>query len=315
MRAFRRPFAVQCLAARDRISPMIRCTPVLTAPAAKIHLKCENEQTTGSFKARGALNALTALAPDAVVVGSSGNHGIATAWAASRLGIGATVVMTEAASAFKQDRIRRLGARVVTCPGGNNARGDRVTEIAAATGAVAVSSYDHPLVVAGQASVGFEILEQVAGATTIVVPVGGGGLLAGVATAVEISGRPVRVIGAEPRAANDTALSLAAGRRVMIDPPVSICDGVLAQSPGEFTFPLIQRLVDDVVEVGEDDVRAAMRELALLGMTVEPTGALAFAAARALPRTGGTVAVVSGGNVEPAEFRQLTGAVPHPARS
>ncbi|UOZ02728.1 threonine/serine dehydratase [Amycolatopsis sp. WQ 127309] len=314
MPAPRTPFARQCLAARDRIGPLIRRTPILTDPDTGIHLKCENEQVTGSFKARGALNALTALGPAAVVVGSSGNHGIATAWAASRMGADATVVMTEATSAYKRNRIRRLGARVITCAGGNNARGDRVAEIAAATGAVPVSSYDHPLVVAGQASVGFEILEQLAGATTIVVPVGGGGLLAGVAAAVEVAGRRVRVVAAEPRAANDTALSLAAGRRIVIDPPVSLCDGVLAQTPGAFTFPLIRRLVDEVVEVGEDEVLAAMQELAVLGLTVEPTGALAFAAARTLPAAAGTVAVVSGGNVEPAEFRRLTGASRYPAR-
>jgi len=309
-------FAEHCCAALCRIRTSVRQTPVRSEPATGIGLKCENLQVTGSFKVRGALNALAALTPAEVVVGSSGNHGIATAWAARRLGITATVVMTTTASPFKQNIIRELGARVITCDGGNNARGRRVAEIAATTGALAVSSHDHPLVVAGQASVGFEILAARPDVRTIVVPAGGGGLLAGVASAVELSGKPVRVIGVEPAAANDLARSLAAGRRITIEPPVSICDGVLAQTPGEFVFPLIERLVDDVLEVEDDEVRSAMRDLAALGLTVEPTGALAFAGARRLAPAEGVVAVVSGGNIEPAVFERLLRETPafHPTR-
>ncbi|MDQ2835882.1 MAG: threonine/serine dehydratase [Actinomycetota bacterium] len=295
----------ECLRARDRIAPTIRTTEIVQEPRTGILLKCENQQVTGSFKARGGLNALSALGVDRVVVGSSGNHGIATSWAARQLGIEVTVVMTHTASAHKREIIRTLGAQVVECTGGNDARTTRVTEIAAQTGAVAVSSYDHPLVVAGQSTVGLEILDQVPNVHTIVAPVGGGGLLSGIALAVQASGRDVRVLGVEPATANDTAQSLAVGHRISIDPPRSICDGVLAQSPGEFTFPLIQRLVHSVLEVTDQQVVTAMRDLAELGMTVEPTGALAFAGARGLPRPEGVVAVISGGNIEPAQFHRL----------
>jgi threonine dehydratase len=304
--------AAECLAARERISGTVRTTPVLVDRSTGIRLKCENLQRTGSFKIRGAYSALSALGAPAVVVGSSGNHGIATAWAAGRLGVATTVVMTRTSSRYKQERIRRLGARVVLCQGGNDARGQRVEELAQATGAFALSSYDHPLVVAGQSSVGFEILDQVPDAGTIVVPVGGGGLLAGIALAVATSGRPVRVVGVEPTAGDDTARSLLLGRRVTIAPPLSVCDGVLAQSPGAFTFPLVRRLVDEVLVVDDDEVLRAMRDLAGQGTTVEPTGALALAGARRLPSADGVVAVLSGGNVEPAEFRRLTGAVAVP---
>lgn len=274
-------------------------------PRTKILLKCENRQVTGSFKARGGLSALSALGANRVVVGSSGNHGIATSWAGQRLGIQVTVVMTPAATAYKRELISKLGAEIAECDGGTDARTQRVDEIAARTGAVAVSPFDHPLVVAGQSTVGFEILDQVPDVHTIVAPVGGGGLISGIALAVQASGRQVRVLGVEPVTANDTARSLAAGHRIGIDPPSSICDGVLTQCPGEFTFPLIQRLVDGVLEVTDQQVIAAMRDLAELGMMVEPTGALAFAGARGLPRPEGVVAVISGGNIEPGQFDRL----------
>ncbi|MDQ2835878.1 MAG: threonine/serine dehydratase [Actinomycetota bacterium] len=275
-------------------------------PRTGILLKCENRQVTGSFKARGGLNALSALGVDRVVVGSSGNHGIATSWAGQQLGIQVTVVMSRGASAHKRGIISKFGADLIESDGGGtNARNQLVTEIAAQTGAVAVSPFDHPLVVAGQSTVGFEILEQVPDVHTIVAPVGGGGLISGIALAVQASGRNVRILGVEPVTANDTAQSLAAGHRISIDPPHSICDGVLTQSPGEFTFPLIQQLVDGMLEVTDQQVIAAMRDLAELGMTVEPTGALAFAGARGLPRSEGIVAVISGGNIEPAQFDRL----------
>ncbi len=310
MRGVGAAFATECRAARERIADTVRTTPIRADRPTGIGLKCEHLQLTGSFKLRGAYSALSALGAKEVVVGSSGNHGIAVAWAARRLGIAATVVMTEGASRHKQTVIHGLGADVVRCPGGNDARGRRVGELAESTGAVAVSSFDHPLVVSGQSSVGFEILEQSPRVGTIVAPVGGGGLLSGIAVAVAASGRPVRVVGVEPAGADDTARSLALGRRVTIEPPESVCDGVLAQTPGEFTFPLIQRLVDEVIVVDDAAVLAAMRDLARQGMRVEPTGALALAGARRLPSSAGVVAVVSGGNVAPTEFRRLVGAGP-----
>ncbi|MER6631806.1 pyridoxal-phosphate dependent enzyme [Streptomyces sp. NPDC000987] len=303
-------FAAACRAAPWRLAGTARVTPVTVDTRSGVRLKCENLQLTGSFKLRGAFNALSGLGATDVVVGSSGNHGIAVAWAARRLGVTATVVMTRTSSSHKREAVRALGARVVLCDGGNEARGARVGEIAEETGAMVVSSFDHPLVVAGQASVGFEILDQVPDATTVVVPVGGGGLLAGVATAVALSGRPVRVLGVEPAGADDTARSLALGQRVSIAPPTTICDGVHAQTPGEFTFPLLQRFVEGIVVVDDAAVLHALRDLGAQGMTVEPTGALALAGARTLPSAGGVVAVVSGGNIRPEELRRLTGVTP-----
>ncbi len=303
-------FAAVCRAARRRVATTARTTPISVDARTGIRLKCENLQLTGSFKLRGAYSALSALGAAEVVVGSSGNHGIAIAWAARRLGVRATVVMTRTSSRHKQEIIQGFDARVVLCAGGNEARGARVRQIAEESGAVPISSYDHPLVVAGQASVGFEILEQVPDAATLVVPVGGGGLLAGVAAAVAISRRPVRVIGVEPAGADDTARSLALGRRIAIDPPTTVCDGVHAQTPGEFTFPLVQRLVHDILVVDDDAVLHAMRDLAGQGMTVEPTGALALAGARTLRSAENVVAIVSGGNISPEEFCRLHGSRP-----
>jgi len=297
----------ECELARDRIAGVLTRTRVTRDPATGVHLKCETEQVTGSFKARGALNALAGAGAHQVVVGSSGNHGIAIAWAARQLGVSATVVMTRTASPHKRAVIAGLGARVVECDGGNNARGERVAEIAEETGAVPISSYDHPLVVAGQSTVGAEIIEQLPEVRTIVAPVCGGGLLAGTALAVQAAGAPVEVFGVEPVTANDTARSLACGHRVTIDVPHSICDGALAQSPGEFTFPIIQRRVAGIVEVTDEQVIEAMRALAALGIQAEPTGALALAGARQLRRTGPTVAVLSGSNIAPEQYQALIG--------
>lgn len=309
-----RSLAAECRRAQERIAGTVRITRVVQHPATGVLLKCETEQVTGSFKARGALNALAGLNEPEVVVGSSGNHGIAVAWAARRLGVSATVVMTHTASPYKRAIINGLGARVLQNIGGNAARGRRVEQLAEQTAAVAVSSYDHPLVVAGQSTVATEILQQIPTVRTIVAPLGGGGLLAGIALAVWDSGRPIEVYGVEPVLANDTARSLAAGRRISIDPPDSICDGVLAQSPGEVTFPIIQRLVSGVLEVTDEQVLQAMRELADQGLRVEPTGALAYAGARQLPSSDGVVAVLSGANIEPAQYDRLI-AEPTASRS
>jgi threonine dehydratase len=298
-------FAAHCRAARERVTGITCVTPLRRDPLTRLLLKCENLQLTGSFKIRGVTNTLAVLRPPVAIAGSSGNHGIALAWAARQFGVPATVVMADGASVYKRQLAERWGATVVTSPGGHVARASRVDELARAAGTTAVYS-DAPLAVAGQASVGAEILEQSGDVRAIVVPVGAGGLIAGIAASVGASGRRVRVIGVEPMAANDTALSIAAGHRVSIAPPQSICDGVLAQSPGEFTFPIIQRLVDEILEVSEDEVVAAMRSLAACGMAVEPTGALAYAGARRLGRLRDVVAVVSGGNIAPAESRRLT---------
>lgn len=291
--------------AAERIAPYVHRTPVVRRPGTDIVLKCEQQQVTGSFKVRGVMSALTLLQATHVALGSSGNHGIAGAWAGRRLGVQATVVMTEAASSYKRGLIRRHGGSILTVPGGNDDRDRAVLAFASDTGAVPLSSHDHPLIMAGQSSVGLEILQQVPDVGTIFVPVGGGGLLAGVCVAVRSSRRRVRVVGVEPVTANDTSRSIAAGARISIPPPVSVCDGALAQSPGEMTFPVIARLVDDIVEVTDRQVVSAVQDLAHAGMRVEPTGALAYAGARANPSQGVVVAVLSGGNISSADYRRL----------
>ncbi|HEX7094739.1 MAG TPA: pyridoxal-phosphate dependent enzyme, partial [Acidimicrobiales bacterium] len=292
------------LEANERIAGRVRVTPVMPLRGTNLLIKCEHLQLTGSFKLRGATNALLAGPPLPVVTGSSGNHGKALVWAARAAGLPQpTVVMTSDSSREKQAVVRVLGGRVVISGPGTEMRAELAHRIARDEQRTYISSYDDPLVIAGQGTVGLELAQQCPDATTVVVPLGGGGLLAGVALALRRWAPRVRIIGVEPRDADDTIRSLAGGRRVTIDVPTTICDGARAQSPGELTFPIVRALVDEVVAVSDDDVRDAMRLLAADGHRVEPTGALAVAGARALG--GGVVAIVSGGNISIASFAEL----------
>lgn len=284
--------------ARARIRGHTRVTPVKFSPELGMHLKMEHVQGTGSFKLRGATNAIQRLQPSGVITGSSGNHGNALAYAAAQGGVQrAVVVLAEDHSQHKRDRLEGLGAEVIVAKGGNTARDELAQEIAASDGLEYISSHSHPSVIAGQGTVGLEVLEALPEVETVVVPIGAGGLVSGIATAIKKAAAGVRVIGVEPVGADDTSRSLDAGHRVEIDPPDTICDGVRAQTPGALTFPIIQALVDDVVVVSDDKVAEAMYLLWREGLVVEPSGALSVAGARHASLGEGTVCVLSGGNV------------------
>jgi threonine dehydratase len=295
-------------AAAARLHRLVRRTPLLPLDGTPLWLKCEGLQETGSFKLRGASNAIAALAPHGVVTGSSGNHGRALALAAARAGIRCAVVMTPDATEFKRAAVQALGVRIVESPPGTLARTRTALAVAAELGLTYVPPYDDALVMAGQGTVGLEIADDMPEVRCVVVPVGGGGLIAGVSTALRGRlGEGVRVIGVEPLDGNDTVLSRAAGRRVEVPLPRTICDGARVQTPGALTFPVVQRRVDDVIAVDDRRVVAAMRLLAVGGVYAEPTGALAVAGALQLGLGEGTVCVVSGRNMEPREWARLVG--------
>jgi threonine dehydratase len=270
-------------------------------------LKPENLQVIGAFKARGALNAIGAL-PDGVrargiVTHSSGNHGQAVAYAARAFGVKATVVMPDASPRVKMEAVRALGAEVVVVPG--KLRESTSSALAEEHGYTLVPPYDHDDVIAGQGTIGLEIAADLPSVATVLAPIGGGGLVSGVATAIKELLPTARVIGVEPELAADAEESLRLGR--LVEWPIeqryrTIADGVRT-GICERTFAHLQARVDDVLTVSEDAIREAMGVLARQSRIVaEPSGALAVAAyrthAEALP-PGPVVAVISGGNLEP----------------
>ncbi|MFG2820066.1 threonine/serine dehydratase [Kitasatospora sp. NPDC048365] len=300
-------------AAAIRIARHIRRTPVLDVLPGVL-LKAEHLQHSGSFKLRGATNAVLALGARRIVTGSSGNHGIALAGLAGRLGLDLTVVLAAGASPQKAALIEALGARTVTVTGGVAEREVHARELAERTGAVLVPSSDHPLVVAGQGTVGREILADVPDADTVYVPTGGGGLLAGVCLAA--TGRPVRVVGVEPATTPRYARSLAAGRPLRLPPSATVADGLRGQQPGTVTYPIVRDRVDALIAVTDAEILAAVDLLARHGVEAEPSGAVALAGALRAGPTGRAVAVVSGGNtasaLRTATARQSPGPRKHP---
>jgi threo-3-hydroxy-L-aspartate ammonia-lyase len=289
-------------AARRRIEGIAMHTPLLEDPSGSgLRLKAEHLQVTGSFKIRGAANAVS-LAAEAgarhVVTDSSGNHGQAVAWVARHLGLKATVVLPENAVARKVEAVRSCGAAIVLSGMTTPERYARANEIAQREGAVYIPPFNHPHVMAGQGTLGLEILEQAGEVGTVYVPVGGGGLIAGTATALKAAGRPVRLVGAEPELAADTYLSFQRGELVAIDYPTgTLADGLRSTQPGALTFAVIRERVDEIMLVTEEEIRQAVRYLAVnVKQVVEPSGAVSLAAALRVPR--GAVAVLSGGNAD-----------------
>lgn len=289
------------VAARRRIEPIIIRTPAIEDPNGNgLHYKAEHLQRTGSFKLRGAANRVM-LAAEAgirhVVTASSGNHGQAVAYIARRLGLKATIVVPESAPAIKVRGIESWGAAVEFAGRTSGERFARAAEIVAATGAEFIPPYDDPQIMAGQGSIGLEILEQVPNVEVVYVPIGGGGLISGVATAIKQSNPRVWVVGVEPELANDTYLSRQQGSRVGLDAPSGLADGLLTSMPGELTFPVVQRYVDEILLVSEAEIRQAGRYmLEQVHQAVEPSGAVSVAAA--LRAGGRAVAVISGGNLD-----------------
>jgi threonine dehydratase len=295
-------------AAAKRISGRHVRTPLLPWPTAGFHmwLKPENLQPTGAFKLRGAANAIGALTDaeraGGVVTYSSGNHGRAVAWAARLHGVPAIVVMPDSTPAVKVEGVRALGAEVVLVPVAQRER--RAEAILAERGGALVPPFDHEDVIAGQGTVGLEIAEDLPDVDAVFVPVSGGGLISGIAVAIKALCPRARVIGVEPELAGDLAAGFAAGRRLGWPhdrTARTIADGLRAPSVGELTWRHIEELVDDVVTVSEEAILDTMARLVTSARIVaEPSGAAAPAAALEAAAPGRSVAIVSGGNVEPS---------------
>jgi threonine dehydratase len=298
--------------AAERIRPIAKRTQVVTSrgfdeiAGIRAFFKCENFQTGGAFKIRGASNFVFSI-PKAerargVVAFSSGNHAQAVAIAARHVGIPATLVMPIDAPRSKMEATRAQGADIVTYDRFKDDRAAIGSRIASQTGATLVPPFDHPWIVAGQGTAALELLEDVPDLDAIVTPVGGGGLLSGCSIAAKHMRPGIRMIGVEPELGNDVYLSLKAGKRVEIAPPETICDGLRTPAPGELTFSIMQRNVERVALVREDEIRAAVKFLlARLKILVEPSGAVGAAAALAgkLPQGLGRVGILlSGGNVD-----------------
>jgi threonine dehydratase len=304
-------------AARARVSEVAMRTPLVQLvrdrePGQVLWCKAESLQPTAAFKVRGAYNRLAQVLPQArrrgVVAQSSGNHARAVAWLADRLNLRAVIVMPHTTPAAKVGAVRALGAQIeLVAPEDRDAR---AAELAEREGMVHVPPYDHPDVIAGQGTIGLELVEDLPGLSTVLVPVSGGGLIAGIATAVKALKPHVRVIGVEPALAADARDSLAVGHRVVWDVQDTgrtVADGLRAASLGEHTWPHVQRYVDEIVTVTDDDILATMRHLALgARLVAEASGAVAPSAwlhgvaARAWGDGDGQVAaVVSGGSVDP----------------
>jgi threonine dehydratase len=275
--------------------------------AARTWVKPEMLQRGGAFKLRGAYTFLAALDPAVrargVVAPSSGNHAQAVALAARLFGVPATVVMPTTVTPAKRDGAVRLGARVELAGTTTDERMQRAQEIAAETGGVLVPPYDDPRIVAGQGTAGLEIVEDLPEVALVLVPVGGGGLSAGVATAVKLLSPATRVVGVEPAGAPKLSRARAAGAPVHVGPTQGLADGLLAVRVGEVPFAHHQAYVDDVVTVGDAALPRAMRALLdRLKLVCEPSGAITLAALAegivAPAAAGDTVCVLSGGNIE-----------------
>lgn len=297
-------------AAAARIGPTIHRTPLLSSRSlserigVEVRLKCENLQRAGSFKIRGAMNALLQL-DDAqrargVVAFSSGNHAQGVALAAKLLGIPATIVMPENSVQTKVQATEAYGAKVVTAGVTAATRDNVAREIAEKNGAAVIPPFDHDHIIAGQGTVGLEIVDEWPDVTTIVTPLGGGGLLAGTAMAATSLGQ-IDVFGVEPAAGNDGEQSFHSGRIVTIDPPNTIADGARTLAIGTRNFAIIRERVKNVVSV-DDDVLLETTKWAMYRtkLVIEPTGALGIAAlitGKIKPR-GPVAIVISGGNID-----------------
>ena len=302
-------------AAADRVRGTAVHTPALRVPwpgpgeARPLWLKCENLQPMGAFKVRGAFNMLAQLPAEArargVITYSSGNHGQGVAMAAHALGVPAVIVMPTTAPGVKVDGVKRYGAEVVFAGTTSIDRQRKAEEIAAERGLAMIPPFDHPMIIAGQGTVGLELLEQVPDLGTVYVPMGGGGLIAGVSTAVKALRPSVRVIGVEPAGAPKMRAARDAGQPVTLEKSGSIADGLMNLRAGTTTFAHVQKHVDELVTVPDEAIAAAVGWLYRHArLVVEPSGAATTAAVMlGLGAPVGVVAaIVSGGNVQPEQF-------------
>jgi len=282
-----------------------------------LYLKLENQQPIGAFKIRGAYNKIASLPREererGVITYSSGNHGQGVAYAARALGIKAIIVMPSNAPLIKRQATEAMGATVVLVGPSSLERQQKAEELVRQNGYAMVPPYNDEKIIAGQGTIGLEILEDLPEVDTVLVPVGGGGMISGIATAMKLSKPATKVIGVEPELASDAQASLEKGKLVQFSAEQvseTIADGLRTQSVGPINFEHIRSYVDHIVTVGEEEIRQAMRLLARNPKTVaEPSGAVAMAAflfhQDRLPDSDVNVAILSGGNIDPQMLAQL----------
>ena len=316
------PTLAEFEAARPVVAHVAQVTPMESSRfltgllGSEVLLKCENLQRTGSYKLRGAYNLIASLSDEersrGVVAASAGNHSQGVARAAQALGIKATIFMPVGVALPKLQATQDYGAEVVLAGNIFNESLKAAKDFVAETGAVFIPPFDHPKVVAGQGTLGLDILDQVPDVDTVVVPIGGGGLISGVASAIKqraaLDGRTVRIIGVQAENAAAYPPSLAAGKPVKIEVLPTISDGIAVATPGTLNFEIIQATVDEVVTVSDDDTaRALVMLLERAKLVVEPAGAVAVAAILAgkVSGTGKTVAILSGGNIDPMLMQRI----------
>ena len=295
-------------------TPLVLCR---LSDDRQIHVKPENLQPIGSFKLRGAYNQISSLTPEqrsrGVVAHSSGNHAQGVAFAARALGVKATIVMPNVAPKVKLDATRALGAEVVLVGPASEERIQKAEELEKERGLVPVPPYNEEKIIAGQGTIGLEILDDMAFPGVVLVPVGGGGLISGIATAIKEQNPRVKVIGVEPEFAADARASLKSGtiQSVVAESAAkTLADGLRSQSVGPINFEHIRKYVDDIITVSEEEIRQAMRQLLFSArILAEPSGAVTTAAAMfhaaELPPASPCVAIVSGGNIEPKLFTEI----------
>ena len=309
-------------AAQERLRGITVHTPLIEFKLCdddprRLFLKPENQQPIGAFKLRGAYNKIASLPAEeirrGVITYSSGNHAQGVAYAARALGVKAVIVMPNNAPAIKREGTAALGAEIVTVGPGSAERQMKAEELAALHGYAIIPPYNDEQIIAGQGTMGMEILEDLPDVEMVLAPVGGGGMLSGVATAIKLSNPQVKVIGVEPDLAADAQASLRAGKIVNLpagDVSRTAADGLRTQSIGPINFEHIRRYVDDIITVSEEEIQKAAKYLSSSPATVaEPSGAVAVAGflfhARELPQTKINVAILSGGNIDPKLLQEL----------
>jgi threonine dehydratase len=300
-------------------TPLVNCK---LPDRRRIFIKPENLQPVGSFKVRGAYNKISSLSAEekarGVVAHSSGNHAQGVAYAAHALGVKAVIVMPNNAPEVKLQATRALGAEIVLVGPASEDRIHRAEELEKEQGLVPVPPYNDEKIIAGQGTIGLEILDDLSDVEVVLAPIGGGGLISGIGTAIKESLPGVKVIGIEPEFAADARETLRTGKiqfTLAENAAKTLADGLRSQSVGPINFEHIRKYVDAIVTVTEDEIKQAMRHLLYAGrILAEPSGAVTTAAAmfhaHEIPQSEKTVAVVSGGNIEPQLFTDiLTGKI------
>lgn len=303
---------------RERISDIAYVTPILQSRQLseicgnQMFLKSEHLQKTGSFKIRGASNKIIHAIENGakfVTAASSGNHGQAVAYVAKKYGVPATIVVPENVSKCKVNAIQTYGGKVEMCGTTSGERIPRAQAIANQENGVYIPPYDDPLIMAGQGTIGLEILEQVENVDVIIVPIGGGGLISGILTAIKETNPKIKVIGVEPELANDTYLSLQNEKITTIPVSQTIADGLRTNQPGDLTFPVLMKYLDDIVLVSEDEIRQSFSfVMERTKQLIETSAAVTIAAAmfNKLNIHGKNIAtVISGGNVDLDKVHQF----------